>query len=102
MGLYAYVSGDDLGLIPSVSGTGIQAVDSDANGENNMVENDELVEITIEVDYSEAFDEFASAFYDVATQLVPVDTGYLMSTISSSSDDWSMQCEASAHYAQYV
>ena len=53
----------------------------------------------MQVDYSDAFAAFADAFYSYATDLVPVDTGYLQSTISASSDDWSMTAEASAHYA---
>ena len=102
MGLIATITGDDLKLIEEVTASGIIEVDSDSNGENDIPFNDEEVDVTVQVDYSEAFAAFADAFYSYATDLVPVDTGHLQSTISSSSDDWSMTAEASAEYAQYV
>ena len=102
MGLIATITGDDLKLIEEVTASGIIEVDSDSNGENDIPFNDEEVDVTVQVDYSDAFAAFADAFYSYATDLVPVDTGYLQSTISSSSDDWSMTAEASAEYAQYV
>ena len=102
MGLIATITGDDLRLIEEVTASGIIEVDSDSNGENDIPFNDEEVDVTVQVDYSEAFAAFADAFYSYAVDLVPVDTGHLQSTISSSSDDWSMTAEASADYAQYV
>lgn len=102
MGLIATITGDDLQLIEEVTASGTIEVDSDSNGENDVPWNDQDVEVTVQVDYSDAFAAFADAFYSYATDLVPVDTGYLQSTISASSDDWSITAEASAHYAQYV
>lgn len=102
MGLIATITGDDLQLIEEVTASGTIEVDSDSNGENDVPYNDQDVEVTVQVDYSDAFAAFADAFYSYAVDLVPVDTGYLQSTISASSDDWSMTAEASAHYAQYV
>lgn len=102
MGLIATITGDDLKLIEEVTASGIIEVDSDSNGENDIPFNDEEVDVTVQVDYSDAFAAFADAFYSYAVDLVPVDTGHLQSTISSSSDDWSMTAEASADYAQYV
>ena len=102
MGLIATITGDDLQLIEEVTASGTIEVDSDSNGENDIPYNDQDVEVTVQVDYSDAFAAFADAFYSYAVDLVPVDTGYLQSTISASSDDWSMTAEASAHYAQYV
>lgn len=102
MGLIATITGDDLQLIEEVTASGTIEVDSDSNGENDIPYNDQDVEVTVQVDYSDAFAAFADAFYSYATDLVPVDTGYLQSTISASSDDWSITAEASAHYAQYV
>lgn len=102
MGLIATITGDDLQLIEEVTASGTIEVDSDSNGENDVPWNDEDVEVTVQVDYSDAFAAFADAFYSYATDLVPIDTGYLQSTISASSDDWSITAEASAHYAQYV
>ena len=102
MGLIATITGDDLQLIEEVTASGTIEVDSDSNGENDVPYNDQDIEVTVQVDYSDAFAAFADAFYSYATDLVPVDTGYLQSTISASSDDWSITAEASAHYAQYV
>lgn len=102
MALYAYISGDDLGLQTEVTGTALMPVDSDANGENNTLINDEQVTVTVEVDYSDAFAEFADAFYQAATTLVPINTGRLYSSISASADDWSISCYADTEYAQYV
>lgn len=102
MGLIATITGDDLQLIEEVTASGTIEVDSDSNGENDIPYNDQDVEVTVQVDYSDAFAAFADAFYSYAVDLVPVDTGYLQSTISASSDDWSITAEASAHYAQYV
>lgn len=102
MGLIATITGDDLQLIEEVTASGTIEVDSDSNGENDVPYNDQDVDVTVQVDYSDAFAAFADAFYSYAVDLVPVDTGYLQSTISASSDDWSITAEASAHYAQYV
>lgn len=102
MGLIAVITGDDLELPTELTGTAIVPIDSDANGEDDVMWNNETTEVTVEIDYSNAFAEFASAFQSIATDLVPVDTGYLQSTISSSSDDWSMTAYADAQYAQYV
>lgn len=99
MGLIATITGDDLQLIEEVTASGTIEVDSDSNGANDVPYNDQDVEVTVQVDYSDAFAAFADAFYSYATDLVPVDTGYLRSTISASSDDWSITAEASAHYA---
>lgn len=102
MGLFAVITGDDLGLPTELSGTAIVPIDSDANGEDNVAWNNETTTVTVQVDYSDAFAAFAESFYLIALDLVPIDTGYLLSSISSSSDDWSMTAEADAYYAQYV
>ena len=91
------------GELPTeLSGTAIVPVDSDANGEDDVAWNNDTTEVVVEIDYSDAFAAFADTFYSIATDLVPIDTGYLFSTISSSSDDWSITAEADADYAQYV
>lgn len=102
MGLIATITGDDLQLIEEVTASGTIEVDSDSNGENDVPWNDKDITVTVQVDYSDAFAAFADSFYSYAHDLVPVDTGHLRSTISASSDDWSMTAEASADYAQYV
>ena len=102
MGLIAVITGDDLELPTELSGTAIVPVDSDANGEDDVAWNNETTDVTVQVDYSDAFAAFADAFYSIATDLVPVDTGYLQSTILAFSDDWSITAQADAEYAQYV
>lgn len=83
MGLYCSFTPQDLGYPEFVEGSML--------GED----------VIVEVDYSAALAAFCSTFMDVATTLVPVDTGFLLSTIDSDSDDWEAWAEASAEYAQY-
>ena len=64
---------------------------------------DEIGYESVEVDYSYACQVFVSTFIRVATKLVPVDTGYLRSTINADTDGFSFCCaEATADYPQYV
>ena len=84
MGLYVSFTPSDLGL-PTY-------LDADVMGEHAEVE----------VDYSSACDAFCEVFEDIATSLVPVDTGYLQSTISADNDGFQCEAEATAEYAQYV
>lgn len=54
-------------------------------------------------DYSEGCEAFVETFLSVARELVPVDTGFLRSSISADTDGFSFcECEAFAEYAQYV
>lgn len=86
MGLYVSFCKDDFGNYPDeVSGT-------DARGRIQSVE----------IDYSEACEAFVETFLDVALTLVPVDTGYLYSTIDARTDGYFCEAEATAEYAQYV
>lgn len=86
MGLYAeYSFIDDGGMPGEVSGG-----------------NDRIGEASVFVDYSEACAVFVDTFLKVAHQLVPVDTGYLRSTIEAGEWGDGFWCEASADYAQYV
>lgn len=55
-----------------------------------------------EVDYSLACQVFVETFISIARELVPVDTGYLRSTIDASTDGWNCSAVASAEYAEYV
>lgn len=102
MGLEATITIDDLGLKRTVSGTALEPVDSDGNGVNNYLANDNPVTVTVDVDYSQAFADFANTFYDIATEIVPVRTGFLQSTIWRESDDSSITAGVDADYAQYV
>lgn len=58
---------------------------------------------TMEVDYTNAIDLACEKFEEIANQLVPVDTGYLRSSIRAENDGYSMvSFYAEADYAQYV
>ena len=56
----------------------------------------------VEVDYGPACDAFVATFLECAWSLVPVDTGYLYSTIDADTDGFFCEAEATAEYAQYV
>ena len=60
----------------------------------------ELVSVT--VDYTAACQAFCDTFMAQATGLVPVDTGYLRSTIHARTFGEVCEAEATAEYAQYV
>lgn len=60
-------------------------------------------EASVSVNYSAACSIFVETFMEVAKELVPVDTGYLRSTIDAGTDGFSFcYAEATAEYAQYV
>lgn len=81
MGLYASFSPEDLGYQFSVSSGDVE----------------------VEVDYSWALEEAVATFIQVATDLVPVRTGYLCSTIDAETDGYEFaEFYADAEYAQYV
>lgn len=56
----------------------------------------------IPVDYSEAISAFCDTFMSRSTELVPVDTGYLRSTIDASGSGTFITADADAEYAEYV
>ena len=58
--------------------------------------------VVVDVDYSFACEAFVSTFLEQAIATVPVDTGYLQSTIDASTDGFMCEAEATAEYAQYV
>lgn len=57
---------------------------------------------SIELDYSPACQVFIDTFMDLALSFVPVDTGFLESTIEAGTDGDTCWAEAWADYAQYV
>ena len=59
-------------------------------------------EMGVYIDYSEGCDIFVDVFLSVATDLVPVDTGYLRSTLEAHSYGDECICETLCEYAQYV
>lgn len=59
-------------------------------------------ELVVEIDYTPAFEAACEVFDEIANDLVPVDTGYLQSTIYSEFDSQSAEFYADAEYAQYV
>lgn len=63
---------------------------------------DETEEYGIVPDYSEGCEIFVEAFLKYSHQLVPVDTGYLRSTLDAGSSDTSCYAETDCEYAQYV
>lgn len=81
MGLYASFSPEDLGYQLFISAEDVE----------------------VEVDYSSALEEAVATFISVATDLVPVRTGYLRSTINADTDGYEFaEFYADAEYAQYV
>ena len=62
----------------------------------------EFGEIIVELDYSPACEVFINTFRDWALSFVPVDTGFLESTIEAGGDGDTCWAEAWADYAQYV
>lgn len=82
MGLYAEFAPEDLGY--------------------KLEFNNDRYMITVKVDYTDALEECAQTFLQLSTQIVPVDTGFLRSTLNSEYDDLSIYFEATAEYAEFV
>lgn len=59
-------------------------------------------ELGIFIDYSDGCEKFAETFLEVARDLVPVDTGYLMGSIDASATSDGCTCIAECEYAEYV
>ena len=87
-----------MGLYAEIDIVGDWGFPSDVTGGDDDIGSD-----SVPVDYSRACRIFVSTFMEVATKLVPVDTGYLRSTINADTDEISVcYAEATAEYAQYV
>ena len=54
------------------------------------------------IEYGDGCDAFLDAFFDIAYDLCPVDTGELISSIDGFTDGESVEVYADADYAQYV
>lgn len=63
---------------------------------------DQTEEFGIVPDYSTGCEIFCETFLQVSRNLVPVDTGYLRSTLSASYSDTYCSAETICEYAQYV
>lgn len=62
----------------------------------------ETYQLGIPIDYSAALDTFCDVFLSVSTELVPVDTGYLRSTLDADNDGVSSaEAWTDCEYAQY-
>lgn len=85
MGLYAEFNVGDYGLVSNIETTVA-----------------DLVPIFINMEWAPACEAFVKTFKEEATKLVPVDTGYLRSTIDAGTDGHHCWAEASAEYAEYV
>lgn len=59
-------------------------------------------ELGVYIDYSYGCEVFAATFLEVAQDLVPVDTGYLMGSINSSANSDGCTCITMCEYAEYV
>ena len=57
---------------------------------------------TVVYDYSEGCDIFVDTFLAIATDLVPVDTGHLMSSLDASTDGTEVTAKTDCEYAEYV
>lgn len=84
MGLYASFTPEDLGYRVSLTQTILGEI------------------LTVDVEYGPACEAFCETFLEKARELVPVDTGYLRSTIEADTDGFFCECMADAEYAQYV
>ena len=62
---------------------------------------DATEEYGIVPDYSEGCKVFVETFLKIAEELVPVDTGYLLSTLTAEDDDTYCYAETECDYAQY-
>lgn len=62
---------------------------------------DQTEEYGIIPDYSEGCEVFVETFLNIARQYVPVDTGYLKSTLTADYDDTYCCAETDCEYAQY-
>ena len=79
----------------------VSAEITEADAFGNLIHTGEYE--TMKVDYSNALDLACAKFEEVVHQLVPVDTGYLSSSICAEHDGHSMVFfYAKADYAQYV
>ena len=54
------------------------------------------------MDFAPACEAFVKTFIEEAQRLVPVDTGYLRSTINATTDGFHCSAAATAEYAEYV
>ena len=63
---------------------------------------DSTPELGLPVDYSDGCEVFADVWLSTALDIVPVDTGYLQSTLEAYADAEGCTCETLCDYAQYV
>ena len=59
-------------------------------------------ELGLFIDYTEAIAVFTNTFMEVSRELVPVDTGFLQSSLNCFNNGMTIEAEATAEYAQYV
>lgn len=106
MGLYAEFHLDDYDYPSELYGLGvaqpIMVVSGDEEEDGGDAEEPIVVEDTISVDYSNAFQACMNTFMDIATSLVPIDTGYLFDSIGVEFLGDGVAFYADAEYAQYV
>lgn len=91
MGLYAYFDAASCGLPDEITASDV-----------GFPELEDIVD-PIEIKYGGVLNSMVQTFMDIATDLVPIDTGYLCSTIHAGTDEEThAEFFADAEYAQYV
>lgn len=63
---------------------------------------DRTPQLGLPIDYTRAIDAFSNTFMKISREEVPVDTGYLQSSLHCSGFGMVIEAEATAEYAQYV
>lgn len=63
---------------------------------------DRTPRLGLPIDYTKAIDAFSDTFMKISGEKVPVDTGYLKSSLHCSGYGMVIDAEATAEYAQYV
>lgn len=106
MSLYFSASMEDLGFqreyIDTMSHYGWAEEQVDENTTRAFSFQDGEIAINFRPDYTEGIEVFVDTFLQVAQNLVPVDTGRLLLSISAEGDDFRIVCRADTDYAQYI
>ena len=63
---------------------------------------DRTPRLGLPINYTRAIDAFSDTFMKISREEVPVDTGYLRSSLHCSGSGMVIEAEATAEYAQYV
>lgn len=104
--LCAFISNDDIDNLASyeddITAYGFYKEVDEKGKPHYWYEEDGTYDYEYAPDYSLGNQIFADSFVSRAQSLVPVDTGFLMSSIDAYADDYGIECYAKADYAEYV